>query len=321
MESMYRGQERFTREQLVFVVEAALAGAMDKVDGAMAQSESDRSYFESQPQAEKDGLRQFQWGAVNQVGIFIPILWAQLNGDGMGTNDFYGWPEFEALVEQYIKDKTANPGLFHPDMRPLAEKIVDENFDDYLGLGNQNHVTFSQDITGTTTLFDSEGDQVDQYTTLFHGGDDLELDSQNPWSPGIGNEYEVLLHPAYPNNENHQVPLYGIEYEDRQRFGMGPAIKAEVHSDDRAESAEFDALPWFRVASDDEIVALAGIDYGGDYAADEVAQGVSDEGVRRVLNYAAARKQMGFEVYVNEEAALNWIENERPHLLARIEAQ
>jgi hypothetical protein len=126
MESMYRGQERFTREQLVFVVEAALAGAFDKVDGAMPQTEGDKETW-NQDFNEAERV-QFQYGAIQQVGIFVPILWAQLNGDGMGTNDFYGWAEVEAAYEKFLVDKWENPSIFHPDFRPLAEKIVDENF-------------------------------------------------------------------------------------------------------------------------------------------------------------------------------------------------
>lgn len=132
VDSMYHGKERFTREQLVFVVEAALAGAFDKVDGAMLQSEVDKKYWDEMSQEEHEKRQNYQLGAVNQVGIFIPILWAQLNNDGMGTNDFYGWPEFEDMVAQFIEDKMENPRLVHPDCRALAEKIVDENFDEYL---------------------------------------------------------------------------------------------------------------------------------------------------------------------------------------------
>lgn len=131
MPSMYRGDVKFTREQLVFVVEAALAGAFDKVDGAMPQTESDKEHWDKT--FAKSERENFQFGAMQTIGIFVPILWAQLDTtDGMGTNDFYGWPEVEAAYDKFLLDKWADPGIFHPDCRELAEKIVDENFGEYL---------------------------------------------------------------------------------------------------------------------------------------------------------------------------------------------
>jgi len=43
--------------------------------------------------------------------------------------------------------------------------------------------------------------------------------------------------------------------------------------------------------------------------------------INRVLDYASDKDEMGFEVSVNEEAARAWIENERPHLMARIDGK
>ena len=43
-------------------------------------------------------------------------------------------------------------------------------------------------------------------------------------------------------------------------------IRAEVHSDDYAATAKFDAAPWFEQATDEAIEQLAKCDYGGDCA-------------------------------------------------------
>lgn len=333
MTSMYRGRERFTREQLVFVVEAALAGALDKVDGAMPQSKSDIPYFEKQSDAEKHGLLQFQWGAVNQVGIFVPILWAQLNGDGMGTNDFYGWSEFEQMVEDFIQAKKADPSIFHPDCRALAEKIVDENFQEYLTEQPESEgnpvVTFVERVVATVTEFDSEGDQVDQYDETYEEGEELELDPVNQWDTAVGGDYHlVTLRPDYPNNQLVTVPIWVLDQDFRREYQLPPAIKGTIRSDDGNESADFDALPWFQRASDAELVALARKDYGGDYEADEVARNTEDEGIARVLDYCAhdddgnrITDPVGFEVHIDEEAARAWIDEYRPHLGARIDAE
>ena len=53
-------------------------------------------------------------------------------------------------------------------------------------------------------------------------------------------------------------------------------INAEVHSDDRAVDADFDATLWFEQASDDEIMELEYSGWGGDYPADAVAQFFED---------------------------------------------
>lgn len=126
MTSMYRGSERFTREQLVFVIEAAMCAVLDKVAGIMPQTEGDKKY------CDKTAAESYQFGALYQFGIFVPILWAQLNNDGMGTNDFYGFEEFDAVITKFIEDKWKNPGICHPDFRQLAERIVDGNFEEYL---------------------------------------------------------------------------------------------------------------------------------------------------------------------------------------------
>jgi hypothetical protein len=49
-------------------------------------------------------------------------------------------------------------------------------------------------------------------------------------------------------------------------------ITTEVHTDDYVAEAKFDAEPWFQQATDKQILALAGCQFGGDYPADEVAQ-------------------------------------------------
>ena len=89
-------------------------------------------------------------------------------------------------------------------------------------------------------------------------------------------------------------------------------IRAEAHSDDRVFKARFDAGPWFAQAPDEEILALKECDFGGDYAADVVAQFAADsnEDVQDIFDYLALKNKheaMGFECHVNEEDALLWL--------------
>ncbi len=102
---------------------------------------------------------------------------------------------------------------------------------------------------------------------------------------------------------------------------VSPKIRAEVHGDDFAYTAKFDASPWFQIATQEEIVALAAIDWGGDYAADEVARffevrpGYDDVG--DVFNDAARRKT-GFECHVHDGDAKIWLNEFRPDVFAAV---
>jgi hypothetical protein len=103
-------------------------------------------------------------------------------------------------------------------------------------------------------------------------------------------------------------------------------IPAEVHSDDHVKEAKFDALAFFEGADDQEIIALAGCDWGGDYPADEVARECDDQpGVTDVLDWGANFKgrvgleSIGFECYVDGEAAMKWLRENKPALAAKIE--
>lgn len=85
---MYRGHKPFDREQLIFIVEASLCAAFDKVHGALPTGSSkvggsDLAHWNE----HKEELLQFLWGAVHHVGIFVPILWAQTEGDDVSDID------------------------------------------------------------------------------------------------------------------------------------------------------------------------------------------------------------------------------------------
>jgi len=107
-------------------------------------------------------------------------------------------------------------------------------------------------------------------------------------------------------------------------------IKAETHSDDHNVETEFDAVHWFTIATDAQILNLADCGWGGDYPADEVAQWSSDlyDGVDKVFNYIAtiqddpSKKDMsGFECHVNESDAMEWLKEHRPHLYEQLKAK
>lgn len=101
-------------------------------------------------------------------------------------------------------------------------------------------------------------------------------------------------------------------------------VSAQVRTDDHAVTAAFDAAPWFKRASAEAILALANIDWGGNYAADDVALYFSsrDERVGQVFDYCAIMKntahQVGFECYVDEGEAMAWLKCNAVDVWSRI---
>ncbi len=100
-------------------------------------------------------------------------------------------------------------------------------------------------------------------------------------------------------------------------------IPAEVHSDDFAAQAHFDAAPWFSQASKEDILALAACGWRGDYPADEVALYFNDrhnEAVMAVLSHVDNVREnvnceMGFECSIDETAVRAWLAVNRPSLI------
>lgn len=103
-------------------------------------------------------------------------------------------------------------------------------------------------------------------------------------------------------------------------------ILAEVHSDDRVFEIKFDSTAWFRQASDDDILKLAGVEWGGAYAADKIAEfHDKDPEIAELFNYLhlirGRQNAIGFECHVNAESAMVWLKKHRNGLWARILCQ
>lgn len=95
---------------------------------------------------------------------------------------------------------------------------------------------------------------------------------------------------------------------------------ASIWTDDQAAKAEFNPDLWFQCATDEEIVSLARCGFRGDYPADSVGEWTAaiDSSVRLVLRRVEQLRdeqaQLGFEVCVDPEIALEWIRKHRPEL-------
>jgi len=99
------------------------------------------------------------------------------------------------------------------------------------------------------------------------------------------------------------------------------SITSECHTDDHNVEAQFDAVPWFKKASQEDIVDLAICGWGGDYPADEVAHFMADHVARiadmfkymEIISQNRAKKDCcGFECHVGSDEALSWLRYNRP---------
>jgi hypothetical protein len=110
------------------------------------------------------------------------------------------------------------------------------------------------------------------------------------------------------------------------RHLLSPAVTADGHSDDRQFEVSFDASAWFAQATDEEIFALYGIGWSGDYEADTVLDYFRDKDadVTALYEYLEAthrqgsRHPVGFECSINGDEALVWLKVHRPALFLRV---
>jgi hypothetical protein len=107
-------------------------------------------------------------------------------------------------------------------------------------------------------------------------------------------------------------------------------IPAKMVTDDHVATVDFDASKWFMNASDSAIVALADAGWSACERADGVAEAFAagghhpDPGVVDVFGYLSLVqkfKTVGFECYIDQDAAMAWIQSRRPALFEKINAE
>lgn len=130
---------------------------------------------------------------------------------------------------------------------------------------------------------------------------------------------------AGEHDADYAVDFVEIVSTAEEEMLAGLRIHAEVHSDDRVfDGIIFDATSWFAEASDKAIVALHGIDWGGDQESDVVAEfyepAVPD--IAELLSYCRrtqnTERATGFECHVNHKEAMAWLKHHRAGLWAQL---
>ena len=115
------------------------------------------------------------------------------------------------------------------------------------------------------------------------------------------------------------------EYFVGARIDTPMLIQGFVYADDRLFDATWDATPWFVQAGDEELVALARINFGKGDEADAVVHFAADESqVARVLEYCQHTTTgpgpiIGITTEIDPNAATKWLKDNRSHLLERLE--
>lgn len=98
-------------------------------------------------------------------------------------------------------------------------------------------------------------------------------------------------------------------------------IPAEAHTDDRAFSVHFDALPYFKTADNTTLAALEFTDFAHSYEADQVARDLASKHAELAALFVyleqankAAWEKIGFEVVIDADAAKAWLAVQRPQI-------
>jgi hypothetical protein len=110
---MYRGSARFTPEQIVFVAECILAGALDMIESALPTSIewSDRIDPRNHPDGSLHALGRYERGALEAAGEALSIFYAQLTDDGMSCYDALAVAGgFHQRVETMLREAWADEG-------------------------------------------------------------------------------------------------------------------------------------------------------------------------------------------------------------------
>lgn len=108
---MYEG-EKFTRKQLLFVVETILKAASDRISTVPADSGNDWFY-----------------GCIETAGMALAVLHFKIKGKSLGISD--------ALISTRVGGKdfeeATSPGQEHGEgfCRPYAEAFINNCFPDY----------------------------------------------------------------------------------------------------------------------------------------------------------------------------------------------
>jgi hypothetical protein len=109
---------------------------------------------------------------------------------------------------------------------------------------------------------------------------------------------------------------------------VGPEVKAEFWTDDRVFEATFDARAFMMQASDEQLAAILEVGFVGDARTDAVALYAGEVGKNEdiaeafaylsAMQKACTKNPPGFECEVDRDSYLQWMNEQRPPVLANL---
>jgi hypothetical protein len=203
--TMYRVPDcRFTREQLTFIADAVLSSAFDRIESALPPS----TCLASWPSVAQ---REAYLGAcLDLPGVALPVIWAQLNNDGMELNAFAGYADWVQAVETYVRTslehdpspKATREELeqfvqtlrtVRPDLRKIAEQHVVKDYDEYLqGKDAKDLAAQWEELSANLEEFTQE---IESWAA--RGKESAGLPDVKPSLPAAGKDKDSIV-PAVP---------------------------------------------------------------------------------------------------------------------------
>jgi hypothetical protein len=120
---MYKGNARFTKEQVIFMAQVIIAAAVDRVESACPPCTPANEW-----EPRGDELRTWCRAVTETAGMGLAVLYAQLSGDGLAICDAIAIIDLDKELDHFIDARILDQDYPEPDTRKLAEKFVNKAF-------------------------------------------------------------------------------------------------------------------------------------------------------------------------------------------------
>lgn len=108
---MYKSTRKFSKDQLIFVVQVMLEAALDRIQNGLPDSISWKERMELVEGGDPMSLCGWERGALETGGMGLAVLYAQLTNDGLGIGDALSSAgDFEGACQKLVNGSWKNQG-------------------------------------------------------------------------------------------------------------------------------------------------------------------------------------------------------------------